>query len=64
MQTPDRRPSQVAGDCSEPISVTDNDLQYGVVTKTFYGTELQGGIWGEKNNTVYWDNISFQITEV
>ena len=48
----------------ETISVMYNDLQYGVITKTFYGTEVQGGIWGEQNNTLYWDNVSFQITEV
>lgn len=48
----------------ETISVTYSDMQFGTTTKTFYGTELNGGIWGEMNNVLYWDNISFQITEV
>jgi hypothetical protein len=46
------------------ISVTYRDMQSGEVTKTFYGTELSGGTWGELGGVLYWDNISFQITEV
>ena len=46
------------------ISVTYSDLQSGTATKTFYGTELSGGIWGEQGGVLYWNNISFQITEV
>ena len=48
----------------ETISVTFNDMKLGVITRTFYGTDLEGGIWGVKNNTLYWDQISFQLTEV
>lgn len=46
------------------ISVTYTDMQTGTTTKTVYGTELSGGIWGEMAGVLYWDNISFQITEV
>jgi len=46
------------------ISVTYRDMQAGEITKTFYGTELSGGIWGEIGGVLYWDNVSFQITEV
>ena len=48
----------------ETISVTYLDMQYGSTTKTFYGTELSGGIWGQLHGVLYWDNISFQLTEV
>ena len=46
------------------ISVTYRDMQAGEITKTFYGTELSGGTWGELGGVLYWDNVSFQITEV
>ena len=39
-------------------------MQAGTATKTFYGTEVNGGVWGELGGVLYWDNISFQITEV
>ena len=28
------------------------------------GTEVNGGVWGELGGVLYWDGISFQITEV
>ena len=48
----------------ETITVYYSDMKYGPTTKTFYGTELTGGIWGQLGNVLYWDNISFQLTEV
>lgn len=46
------------------ISVTYSDMQTGTATRTFYGTEVTGGVWGELGGVLYWDGISFQITEV
>jgi hypothetical protein len=64
-QLTDARGRQLANALDpETISVTYNDLKYGVITKTFYGTDLEGGLWGEKNHTLYWENITFQLTEV
>ena len=48
----------------ETISVTYSDMKDGTQTKTFYGTELNGGIWGQLGNVLYWDGISFELTEV
>lgn len=48
----------------ETITVYYSDMKSGPTTKTFYGTELSGGIWGELDNVLYWDNVSFQLTEV
>lgn len=61
----DARAQQLA-DALNPttITVTYSDMQAGTATKTFYGTEVNGGVWGELGGVLYWDNISFQITEV
>ncbi|MDO4989295.1 MAG: hypothetical protein Q4E45_02205 [Eubacteriales bacterium] len=48
----------------ETVTVTYNDMKLGITTKTFYGTELNGGIWGVLNNVLYWDGIDFDLTEV
>lgn len=46
------------------IVVTYSDLQSGTATRTFYGTELKGGVWGELGGVLYWDDVSFDLTEV
>ena len=46
------------------VSVTYSDMKDGTVTKTFYGTELNGGVWGELNNVLYWSDVNFELTEV
>ena len=48
----------------ETVSITYNDMKLGVTTKTFYGTELSGGVWGVLNRVLYWDAIDFDLTEV
>lgn len=61
----DARAQQLAAALDpETVSITYNDMKLGVTTKTFYGTELHGGVWGEMNNTLYWDEVSFDLTEV
>lgn len=48
----------------EEITVYYSDMKSGPTTRIFYGTELSGGIWGQLDGVLYWDNISFQLTEV
>ena len=45
------------------INVTYPDPQYGVVTKTFYGTEVESAIWAEVEGVLYWDQVTFVLTE-
>ena len=48
----------------ETINVTYSDMLTGSATKTFYGTELSGGVWGDMGGVLYWDEVSFELTEV
>lgn len=48
----------------ETVSIQYPDMKLGVTTKTFYGTEIDAAVWGIMNNTLYWDNITFTLTEV
>ena len=48
----------------ETVTVSYPDMQFGNVSKTFYGTKLSSGIWGIRNGVLYWENISFTLTEV
>lgn len=61
----DARAQQLAAALDpETVSITYNDMKLGVTTKTFYGTELNGGVWGALNSVLYWDGIDFDLTEV
>lgn len=46
------------------ISINYPDMRLGIATKTFYGTEVEGGVWGTFNGVLYWDNVTFTLTEV
>ncbi len=46
------------------VSVTYPDLLLGTVTRTFYGTEIEGTVWGVYNGKLCWSDISFTLTEV
>lgn len=47
----------------EFVTITYPDPQFGQTTKTFYGTDIEAGIWGELNGTLYWDDVAFTLTE-
>ena len=48
----------------ETVTVTYPDMQSGSATKTFYGTKLEGGVWGERNSMLFWEGVKFTLTEV
>ena len=61
----DARGRQLAAELDQPtVTIRYPDLRLGIATKTFYGTELEGGVWGTLNGVLYWDNVNFVLTEV
>lgn len=48
----------------ETVQIRYPDLRLGIVTKTFYGTEIDAAVWGVLHGVLYWDNCSFTLTEV
>ena len=61
----DARGRQLATELDQPtVTIRYPDLRLGIVTKQFYGTELEGGVWAAMNGVLYWDNVNFVVTEV
>ena len=48
----------------ETVTIRYPDMRYGIVARTFYGTELEGGVWGVLNGVLKWDGVTFTLTEV
>ena len=48
----------------ETVTIRFPDMRNGITTKTFYGTEIEGGVWGVLNGVLKWDNVTFSLTEV
>jgi len=48
----------------ETVMIRFPDMRHGVITKEFYGTELEGGVWGVVNGVLKWDSVTFTLTEV
>ena len=48
----------------ETVSIMYPDMQEGRITRTFYGTKLEGGLWGVRNGSIVWDGVKFTLTEV
>ena len=47
----------------EFVQISYPDLLFGLVSKTFYGTELEAAVWAERDGVLYWDAATFQLTE-
>lgn len=47
----------------EYVDVTYLDPELGVVTKTFYSSQLTSAVWGCVGETTYWDNAQFSLIE-
>ena len=61
----DARGRQLAAELDRPtVTIRYPDLRLGIVTKQFYGTEIEGGVWAAMNGVLYWENVNFVVTEV
>lgn len=47
----------------EFVSITYPDMQLGQTTKVFYGSDVDGAVWGSIGNALYWTGISFTLVE-
>lgn len=62
---PDARLNQLALALKpEYINITYRDFELGIVTKQFYGTDLEADALGTFNGVDYWNPASFTLTEV
>jgi len=46
------------------VSITYPDLRYGIVTKQFYGTDIEGAVWDASRGVLTWESVRFTLTEV
>lgn len=61
----DRRARQLAAALDkETVTVRYPDMRLGITTKTFYGTEIEGAVYGVLRDVLCWDNATFTLTEV
>lgn len=47
----------------EYVQVTYLDPELGMVTKTFYSSQVSSVTWGVINGTTYWDKAQFSLVE-
>ena len=63
-RVPDARARALANALAkEFVTITYPDMQFGQTTKVFYGSSVDGAVWGSIGNKLYWTGISFTLVE-